>query len=157
MIKLNAGVQPYIIACENNRSSIRDYKVIIDTSSPDTNCGTVIEGFDYLFKVYFVFKTEYIRGLENFYRFLKHYFYKVPLDGNLITTKMKKIYNRIFVSQDGESDTETKYQDSTPVSAYPNCETTMLNYFECQSEYPNVSTLIRHIRLWHHPVEHGRF
>lgn len=94
IIKKRQGDQPYLIGIGANKAAIHDYKVVIDGKFLDTNSSSVVHAFDFLVKTYFVFQTKFANGLENFFCFIQHFFYKI--DNVDLTTKMRELQNRLI-------------------------------------------------------------
>lgn len=94
IISRRQGHQPYLIAIGPNKAAIQDYKVAIDGKFLDTSSSSVLNAFDFLLKVHFVFQTKFDSGLENLYCFVQHFFYKI--ENVVLTIKMRELRNRLM-------------------------------------------------------------
>ncbi|CAG9766626.1 unnamed protein product [Ceutorhynchus assimilis] len=95
ILEANKGSQPYLIAIGSKESAIHDYKVVVDNRCLDTGFTTILEAFDFLFKVHFVFKISYEVGLETFYSFIQSFFYNIDVSKINYTAKMRELKNRL--------------------------------------------------------------
>lgn len=67
----------------------------MDNKCLDTGCTTILDAFDFLFKVHFVFKIRYEVGLETFFSFIQGFFYKIDISNINYTAKMRELKNRL--------------------------------------------------------------
>lgn len=96
ILKVRKSCQPFLVAIGSKKAAVHDYKIVFDNNFLDTGRSSILEAFDLLFKVHFVFKMKYDIGLETFYTFIQDLFYSIDVEKIHYTTKMRELRNRII-------------------------------------------------------------
>ncbi|KAG4068859.1 hypothetical protein HA402_005007 [Bradysia odoriphaga] len=89
------NIDPFIVACGPNRSSIQKYFVVVDGCVIDVPAEwNFIDVFDLFFKVHFVFNVDYNNNLRTFLRFFEKFAYNHI--GAKVTNRIQEISTQLL-------------------------------------------------------------
>ncbi|XP_037025004.1 uncharacterized protein LOC119066561 [Bradysia coprophila] len=93
------NIDPFIVACGPNRSSIHKYFVVVDGCVIDVPAEwNFVDVFDLFFKVHFVFNVDYNNNLRTFLRFFEKFAYNHI--GAKITNRIQEISTQLLHQHD---------------------------------------------------------
>lgn len=103
ILEVRKSFQPFLVAIGSKRAAIHDFKIVFDNRFLDTGKNNILDAFDLLFKVHFVFKVKFDTGLETFFTFIQDFFYEIDREKIHYTTKMRELRNRIVHFEENNS------------------------------------------------------